>query len=221
MVPKLSFFRITFCGGNQSTTGTINARDHSKRGIVMFCPGCGLQVSDDLKFCKQCGVNLRSAREAMTSSSTGEKFDWSKAWMESLPEEARKRLSTTPEAKRLNEIKEGVLTIFTGIGAMIFLYFLFDALANKAGDGAEIIRSLYWLGIVVVLVGAGMIFNGLFISQRLLKPEERQTRPSPLESPVEEAYPTAPPAKTTDQLVINAAQPADAGVTEDATARMP
>src|SRR5262245_46857959 len=143
----------------------------------MFCPGCGVQVRDDLKFCRQCGLNLRSAREAMTSSSTEEKVALSKTWTEFLPEEARERLSPTPEAKRLTEIKEGVLTIFTGIGAMIFLYFFFDAVAKKAGDGAEIIRSLYWLGIVIVLIGAGMIFNGLLISRRLLKPEEPRAQP--------------------------------------------
>jgi predicted phage tail protein len=190
----------------------------------MFCPGCGIQVSDDLKFCKQCGVNLRSAREAITASSTDsteEKFDLSKTWMEFLPEEARKRLSPTPEAKRLTEIKEGVLTIFTGFGAMIFFYFLFDAVAKKAGDSADIIRSLYWLGMVLVMIGAGMIFNGLFISQRMLKPKDRQTQPSLFESPVEMTPLTASPAKTTDQLVANAAQPADAGITEDATAHLP
>src|SRR5215510_15002364 len=174
-------------------------------GIVMFCPGCGFQVSDDLKFCKQCGANLRGAREAMTSSSTEEKLDWNKTWRESLPEEARKRLFPTPEEKRLTEIREGVLTIFTGVGAMIFLYFLFDAVAKKAGDGADIIRSLYWLGIVLVLIGAGMIFNGLFISQRLVKPKEQQAEPSPFESPAEAAYPIAESAKTTDQLVVDAA----------------
>ncbi|MBO0858396.1 MAG: zinc ribbon domain-containing protein [Chloracidobacterium sp.] len=192
-----------------------------KEDQAMFCPGCGIQADDDLKFCKRCGANLRSAREAMASSFTDEKFDWNKAWVESLPEEARKRLSHTPEGKQLNDIKEGVLTIFTGIGTMIFLHFLFDAVAKKAGDGAEIIRSLYWLGIVVVLVGAGMIFNGLFISQRLLKPKERQAQPSLFESPAEVAYPLAAPAKTTDQLVANAARPADTGVTEDTTAHLP
>jgi hypothetical protein len=190
----------------------------------MFCPGCGVQVSEDLKFCKQCGVNLRSVREAITADSTDsteEAVDWSKTWMEFLPEEARKRLSPTPEAKRLTEIKEGVLTIFTGFGVMIFFYFLFDAVAKRAGDGADIIRSLYWLGMVLVMIGAGMIFNGLFISQRKLKPEERRTQPSLFESPVEMAHLPAEPAKTTDQLVSNAARPADAGVTEDTTARLP
>src|SRR5215510_10737682 len=189
-------------------------------GIVMFCPGCGFQVSDDLKFCKQCGANLRGAREAMTSSSTEEKLDWNKTWRESLPEEARRRLFPTPEEKRLTEIKEGVLTIFTGVGAMIFLYFLFDAVAKKAGDGADIIRSLYWLGIVLVLIGAGMIFNGLLISRRLLKPEEQQAQPPPFESSAEAAYAIAEPAKKTDKIVVDAASSGGAGVTEDPTLRL-
>ncbi len=183
----------------------------------MFCPGCGFQASDDLKFCRQCGANLRGVRDAMTASST----DWSKTWMDYLPEEARKRLNPTPEIKRLNDIKEGVLTIFTGFGAMIFLYFLFDAVAKKAGDGADIVRSLYWLGMVLVLIGTGMIFNGLFVTPRLLKPKERQGSQSPFESPAEAERYIAPPAKTTDQLVANAAQPTGASVTEDTTAHLP
>ncbi len=187
----------------------------------MFCPGCGLQVSDDLKFCRQCGANLHGAREGMMARSADEKLDWSKSWMESLPEEARKRLAPTPEEKRVSEIKDGVLTIFTGIGAMIFLYFFFNAVANKTGDGADIIRSLYWLGIVLVLIGAGMIFNGLFITKRLVKPKEQQTQSSMSESSAPTAYPIALPAKTTDQLVVDAAQPAGSSVTEDTTAHLP
>ena len=187
----------------------------------MYCPGCGFQVNDDLKFCRQCGSNLRSVREAMTSGSTDEKFDSSKAWMESLPVEARKRLVPTPEEKRLNEIKEGVLTIFTGIGAMIFLYFFFDVVAKKAGDGADIIRSLWWLGIVLVLIGIGMVFNGLFISQRLVKPKERQTRPSLSKSPEPAAYLIELPARTTDQLIADAASPVDYSGLEDPTAHLP
>jgi len=183
----------------------------------MFCPRCGIQVSDDLKFCKQCGANLRGAREAMMSSSTEEKLEWNKTWSEFLPEEARKRLNPTPEEKRLTEIKEGVLTIFTGFGAMIFLYFFFEAVAKRAGEGADIIRSLYWLGIVLVLIGAGMIFNGLFISRRLLKPKEQQIQPPLFESPTEAAYAIAEPAKTTDQLVVDAAPSGGPSVTEEQT----
>jgi hypothetical protein len=183
----------------------------------MFCPGCGIQVSDDLKFCRKCGANLHGAREGMTSSSTEEKLEWNKTWSEFLPEEARKRLNPTPEEKRLTEIKEGVLTIFTGFGAMIFLYFFFDAVAKRAGEGADIIRSLYWLGIVLVLIGAGMIFNGLFINQRLVKPKEQQLQPPLFESSAEAAYVIAEPAKTTDQLVVDPAPSGGDSVTEDPT----
>jgi hypothetical protein len=183
----------------------------------MFCPGCGIQVSDDLKFCRKCGANLHGAREGMTSSSTEEKLEWNKTWSESHQEEARKRLNPTPEEKRLTEIKEGVLTIFTGFGAMIFLYFFFDAVAKRAGEGADIIRSLYWLGIVLVLIGAGMIFNGLFINQRLVKPKEQQLQPPLFESSAEAAYVIAEPAKTTDQLVVDPAPSGGDSVTEDPT----
>jgi len=100
---------------------------------------------------------------------------------------------------------------------MIFLYFFFEAVAKRAGEGADIIRSLYWLGIVLVLIGAGMIFNGLFINQRLVKPKEQQMRPPLFESSAETAYAVAEPAKTTDQLVVDAAPSDGAGVTEDPT----
>jgi hypothetical protein len=157
----------------------------------------------------------------MTSSSTEEQLEWNKIWREYLPEEARKRLNPTPEEKRLTEIKEGVLTIFTGVGAMIFLYFFFEAVAKRAGEGADIVRSLYWLGIVLVLVGAGMIFNGLFISQRLLKPKEQETQPPLFESSPEAAHAVAEPAKTTDQLVVDAASTVDYGALEAPTGRLP
>jgi hypothetical protein len=63
------------------------------------------------------------------------------------------------------------------------------------------------------MVGVGIIFNGLFISRRIVKLKEQQARPTMPASPA----PTALPAKTTDQLVANVAQPAAASVTEDPT----
>ena len=40
-----------------------------------------MQVNSELKFCKQCGANLRGVQEVMVSRSAGEKFDWSKTWV--------------------------------------------------------------------------------------------------------------------------------------------
>src|SRR5215475_15976096 len=92
--------------------------------MAMFCPGCGIQVSEDLKFCRQCGANLHGAREGMMSRSTGEKFDWSKTWVADMflsEEERERRRGVTAEEKRLKEIKEGVIASCAGVGVMIFL----------------------------------------------------------------------------------------------------
>src|SRR5262245_23939276 len=129
----------------------------------MFCPGCGLQTSEELKFCRQCGANLLGVREAMMSCSAEEKIDWSKSWAANilLAEEVQERQRGTPEERRLNEIKGGVITSFVGIGVMIFLYFFFDVVAKQNPHDAEIIRSLWLAGIIPFLIGISIILNGL------------------------------------------------------------
>jgi len=120
----------------------------------------------------------------------------------------------TPEERRINEIKGGVITSLAGVGLMIFLYIFFDIVAKKAsGADAEILRSLWMVGIIPILVGIGLLINGIFVSRRLasLKKEEAQTTVSA--SPT----PTELPAKTTNHLVADAVQPAGASVTEDPT----
>lgn len=187
----------------------------------MFCPGCGIQVNDDLKFCRQCGVNLHGAREGMMSRSTEDKFDWSKTWVADMfltEEEREKRRGVTAEDKRLNELKGGVITAFVGVGAMIFLRLFLDVVADQKSPGdAAILRSVWMAGIIPFIVGLGIIFNGLFISPRLVKLKDRQARLAMPPSP----DPTALSTKTTNQLVIDPAPPGGAGVTEDTTAHLP
>jgi len=194
----------------------------------MFCPGCGLQINDDLKFCRQCGANLHGVREAMTSRSTREKFDWSKTWWAEMiyPEEELERMrGVTPgekllreEKKRLDEIKGGVITSLVGVGLMIFLYFFFDVVARqKSGADADLLRSLWMTGIIPFLVGVGLLINGFFVSRRLVQLKE-QLLQAAMSAP---QPPAAIPAKTTDQLVANAAPSRGASVTEDTTAHLP
>jgi hypothetical protein len=199
----------------------------------MFCPGCGFQVNEDLKFCRQCGANLHNVRDAIARSS-GEKFDWSKTWWAEMiysPEELERRRGVTPEEKRLNEerkrlneIKGGVITGLIGIGVMISFYFFFGAVANQAKDAAEIVSKLWMLGIIPTLIGAGLLINGFFISRRLVELTEKLPRtgmPSP-HPPTAQAgpAPTALKAKTTDQLMVEAAPAASYSVTEDSTAHL-
>ncbi len=187
----------------------------------MFCPGCGIQITDDTKFCKTCGANLRVVRDALTGR--GEQFDWSKTWVAEMfltEEEKERRSGVTPEEKRINEIKAGqekrineikagVITTLAGLGAMIFLRFFLEPVANQEGGGdAEIIRRVWLLGVVPFLVGIGLLFNGIFLSKRGVTP---QAPPPPC--------PNQLPAKPTNQLAE--ASRTDFSVVEHTTAHLP
>lgn len=189
----------------------------------MFCPGCGIQITTDIKFCKSCGSNLRGVREAMTAR--GEQFDWSKTWVAEMfmtEEERERRRGITPEQKRNNELRAGVITTAAGIGAMIFLYFFLGTIARvEGGKDAEILSRVWLAGIVPFFVGLALLFNGLFLRKRELPPFQSESRPTYQQPPIQEL----PPAKTTDQLRLeaetNAAARADFSVTEHTTAHLP
>jgi hypothetical protein len=197
----------------------------------MFCPGCGIQTNDDLKFCRQCGANLHNVRDTLTSQSTRNKFDWTRTWWAGhlySAEELERLRGDTPEEqrineerRRLNEIKSGVITGLIGVGVMISFYFFFGAVANKAKDAADIVSKIWMLGIVPTLIGAGLLINGFFISRRLVALKEQLARaaaPATL-APAGEP-PAALEAKTTDQLIAVAAPAANYSVTDDSTAHL-
>jgi zinc ribbon protein len=174
----------------------------------MFCPGCGVQVTDDTKFCKSCGANLFVMREAMTGR--GKQMDWSKTWVAEMfltQEEKDRRRGVTPEVKRNNEIKAGVITTLAGLGTMIFLRFFLEAVANAEGSGdAEIIRRVWLIGVVPFLIGIGILFNGIVLSKINLRSQERPPSPDRL------------PARPTNQLAESPV--ADFSVVEHTTANL-
>ncbi len=142
----------------------------------MFCPNCATQTTDEVKFCRKCGANLQGVQEAMTGRST-KGFDWEKTWVKEMllsQEERDRRQGITPEVKRMNEIKGGVITSAVGIGAMIFLYFFLGAVAANEGKDAVIVGRVWLAGLVPFLVGLALIFNGLFVSKRIVKLKQEQ-----------------------------------------------
>jgi hypothetical protein len=152
----------------------------------MFCPKCGASQPDELKFCKACGTNL----EPITQMITGREpqFDWNKTWMSQIllsKEEIDRRKGITPEIRRYNEIKGGVITSIVGLGLMLFLAVFMEGiiLSGKVEPGAAEILSRLWIcGVIPVFVGLALIFNGLFVSKKVVELKKAAQAPEALGS---------------------------------------
>lgn len=144
----------------------------------MFCPQCGSTQNDELKFCKSCGANLHALRQIMATREDA-KFDWSKTWIADMfmsgedavkyEAEIERWQNVSPEIKRQREIKAGVITGSVGLGLMILLFVLMEGIiaGGRISDAAAAILSRLWIvGVLPLLVGAALIFNGTFISRK-------------------------------------------------------
>jgi hypothetical protein len=166
----------------------------------MLCPRCASNQSDDIKFCTSCGANLQAVREALEAPE-GKKFDWSNTWvadmfMSGQMAEARKvemerRLGITPEVKRYNEIKAGVIVSCVGVGVSIFLYFIMHAIASQNPRDAELLNSIWLAGVIPFMVGLALIINGLVVSKKMVQVIEREQQRNML---VSEGMPARGPA---------------------------
>jgi hypothetical protein len=154
----------------------------------MFCPKCGSTQSDELKFCKACGANLGVVRDALHTGQGPANFDWSKTWVAEMfqnSDESVRRAAElerlqgiTPETKRRNEVKAGVITASVGIGLMIFLYYLMQGIilsgTPKPGD-AEILSRIWLAGIIPFMVGIALIINGTIVSLKIAAGKAEQS----------------------------------------------
>lgn len=167
----------------------------------MFCPQCGTNQSEELKFCKSCGANLYAVRQVITVRNTDQKFDWNKTWVTEmfLSHDERKRRKqelerargVTPEVKRCTEIKAGVITSCAGIGLMIFLYVFMQGVilgGNVSPNAVEIISRIWVAGVIPFFVGLGLLINGVIVSKKLVeiynRELENKERPDALDSTV-------------------------------------
>ena len=143
-----------------------------------------------------------------------EKFDWSKTWVAEMfmsGEEQVKREAAldrlrgiTPEVKRQNEIKAGVITGSIGAALMIFLYVFMQGLiaSGAVSDAAAVIISRIWIaGLIPLFIGAALIFNGLVVSKKRDASKTAHDTAVP-DTPTELREPATPsylsPADTTD-----------------------
>ncbi|HQZ83063.1 MAG TPA: hypothetical protein PLR83_07570 [Pyrinomonadaceae bacterium] len=149
----------------------------------MFCPKCGSTQEEGLRFCKVCGAHLAAVKQALATPDRGEKA------------ELDRLKGTTPDSRRRNEIKAGMITGSIGLGLMIFLYIFMQGLIlsgqTSPGD-AEILSRLWIVGIIPMLVGGALIINGFYVSKLF----------GGARTPVEELD-TTTPTPTTGELPAN------------------
>ena len=195
----------------------------------MFCPQCGNKQSDELKFCNLCGANLFAVRQVVSTRETDDKFDWSKTWVAEMfmseaerkrrSEELERQRGVTPEIKRYNEIKGGVITSFVGVALMLVLWVIGMAIFRSGENppaAAEIIRSVWVAGFIPFMVGLALIFNGLFVSRKIVElqkrafPPDQQREPDALKRGAEQ--PPALKSADTSEFI-----PTDFSVTEGTT----
>lgn len=127
-----------------------------------------------------------------------EKFDLSRTWVAEMfmtRDEIDRRRGTTPETKRRNEIKAGIITASVGAGLMILLFVLMEGiiLGGRVSDAAAAILSRLWIvGIIPLLVGAALIFNGMVVSRKQEQAKDAGTAVDA--GPSDQAF--LPPAET-------------------------
>jgi len=173
----------------------------------MFCPKCGSTQADELNFCKACGADLKAVRGALVKGAIqDEKLDWNKTWLGEAVmtrDEKDRRRGLTPEQKRRREIKAGVITLAAGVGLALVLSVILEAIVinGHISDLAKDILSRVWIvGLIPVLIGLGLIFNGVFISK---KTSEADVQPAPVSdnlsaADTNELPPAQPFASVTD-----------------------
>jgi len=184
----------------------------------MYCPSCGIEASDQTKYCTKCGVNLRRVKGVLGKGGAGVRKgdDWEPILLEERRARNEAKKKKTPEEKRLEEIKSGVITSSVGFGLMVFLNFLFDAIASTVnGPEANILRSLWAVGVLPFMIGMGIIFNGLFVSKRIVelrRQQEREDQQAPLFS--------APDTSPVARLVESQSAISDFSITETTTTKL-
>jgi len=169
----------------------------------VFCPQCGSNQSDDIKFCKTCGGNLSAVRQAVATRETPEKFDWSKTWVAEMflsegERDRRKELlelqrGITPEVKREKELKAGIITSSVGIGVSVFLYVIMQGVIltiHNPGSEVEILSRVWIAGVIPFFIGLGMIVANLLVG----RDRRKQATTDSLEGG--KTYQSLPPSNT-------------------------
>lgn len=125
----------------------------------MYCYQCGTESQGQAQFCRACGANFKTLLKG-----------------NEIPRPLIQLGSKkTPAERREKHLTTGVVSIFSGIGLTIFLYFLSAALVLKLPphiieqipfEIEPVVRIIWLFGLLPTLSGVGHILAGLMIRPR-------------------------------------------------------
>jgi hypothetical protein len=125
----------------------------------MYCYQCGTDAQSTTKYCRACGANLQAIAKGNEQSRPLIQFGKRK----------------TPAERREKHITTGIVSLFSGVGLTIFLYYLSAALVLKLPPHViaqipfeidPVVRMIWLFGLLPTLSGVGHILAGLLIRPR-------------------------------------------------------
>ena len=149
----------------------------------MFCPQCGVESQAKAQFCRVCGANYKAILKGDEQSRP-------------LIQIGHKK---TPAERREKHLTTGIVSMFSGVGLTIFLYYLSAALVLKLPPDViaqipfeigPVVRIIWLVGLLPMLSGVGHILAGLMIRPRKELVELDQPASTPRDL-AEGASPTA------------------------------
>ena len=155
----------------------------------MYCPQCGTE-SHSTPYCRVCGTNLKLLEKGESTSRPLISFGKRK----------------TPAEKREDHISKGVVSLFSGAGLTIFLYFLSSALVLKLPpeilaqipfEVDPVVKIIWLFGLLPATSGIGHIIAGLMIRPR---PEPAEQLEQASEPPALNPAQTSVTERTTNLL---------------------
>ena len=125
----------------------------------MYCYQCGTEAQSTTKYCRACGTNLQAIAKGNEKPRP-------------LIQIGNKK---TPAERREKHLTTGIVSLFSGVGLTIFLYYVSAALVLKLPPDViaqvpfeidPVVRVIWLFGLLPMLSGVGHIVAGLLIRPR-------------------------------------------------------
>jgi hypothetical protein len=162
----------------------------------MYCPQCGTESQETTKYCRSCGANFKTLLKSNDIPRP-------------LIQIGKKK---TPAERREKHLTTGIVSLFSGVGLTIFLYYVSAAMVLKLPphiieqvpfEIEPVVRVLWLFGLLPTLSGVGHILAGLLIRPRpdleLEQPAAAVAPPRDLTEGVSPTTSVAPPASVTER----------------------